>query len=419
MSRHQKYQKKGSKAIKEPDIECIEEVKKEQNRIGKCSIEFLEADRKTFIQNAIEMNSIFEYRRKNKFSDTEMVTRAKNILQSLVYLVLNDDFYNEIKKIRAKISIPLKGFDSEKEYNDWALQYGRRCLSKNNILLNGREKETYFMLHGYEKVYQETEDFIKKHKLCYAKDIMHLAPIISRFISRRLKFEKFFSFVYPSVYEHALHCRMDGKMCDKFQRGFEINVIELEDLDLNFFASQWSYDIFPFTKLTGMGELFRDFYEREFYSEKNLKDYDAKYLKLKMKKLNVKENKDKIKKRQGLEVIEKDDFIKIEFTTNFFTKPSDIISFYKKEKYRIQKLLASKEERIRKIQKLHLTEKFERNYQIWELQRKGLSYDEISGEMFSMGDEYELGDKYINKIKGELGEFKVNITNALKRKIIF
>lgn len=417
MSRHKFYQKRGTKAVIDADDEVLSEIDKNKKRVGKYSSEFLEIDRKAFVENAIEMNSIFEYRRKNKFSDTEMVTRAKNILQSLVYLILNDDFYNKIKKIRAKISIPLKGFDSEKEYNDWALQYGRRCLSKNNILLNGKEKETYFMSHGYKKVYQETEAFIKKHKLCYAKDIMHLVPIISRFISRKLKFEKFVSFVYPLVCEHALHCRMDGKMCDKFQRGFEINVIELEDSDSTFFTSQWSYDIFPFTKLTGLGEMLRDFYEREFYSEKSLKDYDLKYLKLKMKKLNVKENKDKIKKRQGLEVIEKDDFIKIEFTTNFFTKPSDIISFYKKEKYRIQKLLASKEDRICKIQKLHLTEKFERNYRIWELQRKGMTYDEISGYLYDKNE--DIGDAYINNIKGELGEFKSNIRESLNRKIVF
>jgi len=417
MSRHQKYQKKGTKVIVNPEVEANQESEKRERLRNKINDEFLEMDRKIFVENAIEMNGIFEYRRKNKFSDTEMVTRAKNILQSLVYLVLNDDFYNEIKKVRAKISIPLKGFDSKKEYDDWALQYGRKCLFKNKILLSGKEKETYFMSHGYEKVYQETEAFIKKHKLCCSKDIMHLAPIISRFISRKLKFEKFISFVYPSVYEHALHCRMDGKMCEKFQRGFEINVIELEDSDSTFFTSQWSYDIYPFTKLTGMGELFRDFYEREFYSEKNLKDYDLKYLKLKIKRLCVKENKNKIKKKQGLEVVEQDNFVKVIFTTNFFTKPSDIIKFYKKEKYRIRKLLASKEEKIRKIQKLHIAEKFERNYQIWELQRKGMSYDEISDYMYDNGK--DLGDYYVNKIKGELGEFKSNIQNSLNRKIVF
>ncbi len=170
-------------------------------------------------------------------------------------------------------------------------------------------------------------------------------------------------------------------------------------------------------KQSSIGELFRDFYEREFYSEKNLKDFDLEYLKLKMKRLCIKENKDKIKKRQGLEVVGWDDFVKVTFTTNFFTKPSDIINLYKKEKYQIQKLLSSREDGIRKIQKLHLTEEFERNYQIWELQRKGMSYDEISACMYDKGK--DLGDYYINKIKSELGEFKSNIRDSFNRKIVF
>jgi hypothetical protein len=393
MSQHKKYQKKGTRVFVDADTEYIEEAEKSQNRVKKSSREFLEADRKAFVENAIEMNDIFEYRRKAKFDDTEIITRAKNIIQSLVYLVLNDDFYSEIKRIRGRLVIPHSGFDSNKEYDMWS---------------SGKDKRA---------VYQEAEKFIGRYKLCYDKDIFNLAPIIEKFISYKLNRDKFSSVVYPSVYEDALHCRVKGNASSRFVRGFDIEVNEIENSQTSFFANQWTLIIFPFTKLTGLGEMLRDFYEREFYSEKNLKDYDSKYLKLEMKKLSVKENKDKIRNKQGLEVIERDDFVKVAFTTNFFTKPSDIINLYKKEKQRIQKLLASKEDRIRRIQKLHLTEEFERNYRIWELQKKGMTYDEISSYMFDKDE--DLGDSYVNNIKGELGEFKSNIQDSLNRRIVF
>lgn len=400
MSRHQKYQKRGSKAIKEPDIECIEEAEKSQNRVGKSSKEFLEADRKAFVENAIEMNGVFEYRRKNKFSDTEITTRAKNILQSLVYLILNDDFYDEIRGIRGRMAIPLGGFNSDKEYKNWSLQKDKKAI------------------------YREAEKLIDGHRLCYKKDIINLAPVIEKLISHKLNWDKFSSVVYPSAYEDALHCRVKGNASSKFVRGFDIEVNEIEDSKTSFFASRWTLTIFPFTKLTGLGEMLRDFYEREFYSENNLKDYDAKYLKLKMKKLNVKENKDKIKKKQGLEVVAQDDFVKVAFTTNFFTKPSDIINLYKKEKQRIQKLLASREDRIRSIQKLHLGEKFERNYRIYNLYKASRGKkdlyaiaDEIFGEPQDICSEDEK--KRLNDIKGELGKFNAGIRDALKRKIVF
>lgn len=392
MSRHKFYQKRGSKAVVDADDEALSEIDKDKKRIEKSNREFLEMDRKVFVENAIEMNGIFEYRR-NKFSDTEIITRAKNILQSLVYVVLNDEFYDEVRKIRGRMAIPSGGFNSDKEYKNWLLQ------------------------KDIKAVYKEAEKLIDRHRLCYKKDVINLAPIVEKLISHKLNWDKFSSVVYPSVYEDALYCRVNGKVSSRFVRGFDIEVNAIEDSQTSFFTSQWTLTIFPFTKLTGMGEMFRDFYEREFYSEKNLKDYDAKYLKLKMKKLNIKDNKDKIKKKQGLEVIGQDDFVKVTFTTNFFTKPSDIINFYKKEKPNIQKLLTLREDRVRKAQKLHLTEKFERNYHIWELQRKGMTYDEISGYLYDKNE--DMGDAHINNIKGELGEFKANIRDSLNRKIVF
>lgn len=390
MSRHKLYQKRGTKAVIDADDEVLSEIDKDKKRAGKSSREFLEADRKAFVENAIEMNGIFEYRR-GKFNDTEIVTRAKNILQSLVYLILNDEFYDEVRKVRGRMAIPFGGFDSDKEYGNWSLHKDKKAI------------------------YREAEKLIDRHRLCYKKDVINLAPVIEKLISHKLNWDKFSSVVYPSVYEDALHCRVKGNASSRFVRGFDIEVNDIEDSQTSFFTSQWTFTLFPFTKLTGLGEMLRDFYEREFYSEKNPKDYDLKYLKLKMKKLGV--GKDKLKKNQGLEIIEQDDFVKVTFTTNFFTKPSDVVNLYKEEKHQIQKLLVSKEDRIRKIQKLHLTEKFERNYRIWELQKRGMSYDEISAYMYDKGK--DLGDYYVNKIKGELGEFKANIRDSLNRRIVF
>lgn len=391
MSRHKFYKKKGTKVVIDADDEALSEADKSNKRLAKSARHFLEDDRKVFVENAIEMNNIFEYRRKNKFSDSELITRAKNIVQSLVYLILNDEFYGEIGRIRNRLSFPHSGFNLDKDYQSW---------------LKHNDNKT---------VYREAEKLIERYKLCFQKDTINLAPIIEKFIAYKLNWDKFESVVYPSAYEDAPHCRIKGSAGSRLFAGFDIAVKELEDSRDNFLANDWTLNLYPFTKLTGLGELLRDFYEREFYSEKNPKDLDLKYLKLKMKKLGV--EKDRVKKKQGLSVIEQDDFLKIQFTTNFFTKSSDIINLFKKEHSRIKKLLLSREDRIRKIQKLHLTEKFERNYQIWELQRKGMTYDEISAYMYDKNE--DIGDSYVNNLKGELGEFKANIRDSLNRKIVF
>jgi hypothetical protein len=417
MSRHKKYEKKGTKAVIESYKESLEEAEKRKLISEKAGKEFLEADRRSFVKNIIKLNDIFEYRRKAKFKDAEIITRAKNILQSVTYLVLNDIFYAEIQKVREQISIPIAGFSSERRYKDWALQYGKQYHPYRDSLLLNKEENIYFESFGYKKVYEKAETLIKKHKLCFAKDIMHLAPIISRFISRKLGFEKFISVALPSVYENALHCRMDGEMCDKFMRGFEINIIEIEDSESSFFSNHWDFNLFPFTKLTGLGEMFRYFYEREFYCEKNIKDFDPGYLEVKMKRLDVNKNKIRIKQSEKLEVVDNGDYLTLIFTTNFFTKPSDVIKLYKDKKKQIKKLLESEENKFRKIQKRNIAEKFSRNFELWELHKKGLSYDKISGIMYDKGN--DLGDSYINSLKGELGEFKDNIQKALKRKIVF
>ncbi|MFZ2226473.1 MAG: hypothetical protein WA064_03385 [Candidatus Moraniibacteriota bacterium] len=393
MARAKKYQKKGTKVVIDVDDEIASEKKKDNERFSNADREFLEADRKVFIENVIKLNDIFEYRRKAKFKDAEALTRAKNILQSLVYLILNDTFYLEIQKIRKQMLIPIGAFKSEKSYVDWSLS------------------------HNNKKIYQEAEALIKKYKLCFDKDIVNLAPIIGSFISRRLKFNKFLSIVYSSVYEDALHCRIKSDACAGFVRGFEIDVIELEDSDCNFFTNQWSYKLFPFTKLTGIEEMFRDFFKREFYCEKNIKDYDLEYIKFIKKKLNVDKNKDKIKKEEKMEVIDKGDYLILLFITNYFTKSSDIINLYKKKKERVHSLLALKEGNIRKIQKLHLTEKFERNYRIWEFFKKGMPYDEIYDNIY--GEKDVPSSASLNTSKGEVGEFLANIRDSIKRKIIF
>lgn len=73
-------------------------------------------------------------------------------------------------------------------------------------------------------------------------------------------------------------------------------------------------------------------------------------------------------------------------------------------------------QKAEEIQKKFLSENFYRNYRIFILQKKGLTYKEIDSQ--TARENLEMSG-ITDSIKWELGEFKANIRDSLRRKIIF
>lgn len=442
MSRAKKYEKRGSLETVKPDDQALEEPEEIRWALKRKEKKPLESDRLTFVENAIRLNEEIENQRKKKTN--EIMTRAKNILQSLVYLVLNEDFYTEIEKARKNLGIPESGFHSKKRYEVWAIEYGKKNHpNRGDLFLMGQYGEEYFYSFGYKAVEREAELIVRKRKLCFEKDVINLVPAIYSFMSRSLKFEEFFPRFYSIVCENALYCKTGGELNDRFMPGFDVTVVELENSKSRFFTNQWSYKLFPFTRITNIRELFRDFFKRNFYYEKDIKDFDPNYLEMMKKEFDAEKNRNKIKKAESLKISDEKDYILLTFTTNFFTKPSDVINLCRKEKKKIGNLLKSKENKVRDFQKLHLGEEFERNCKIYTLGmvKSGIMglhsiADEVFGEpvdvipvkgnLTGFYNSHKHKDiptrnekKDFNSVKGELGKFKAKIRDILKRKIVF
>lgn len=100
----------------------------------------------------IEM--LIDYLRQEKSS-----AGVKNLIQSFIFLILNDDFHAEILKIRKKYGIPLFGFDSQNQFDVW----------------NTKKDKT-------SALYEEVGAFLAKHKLTYKKFVPLISNIIIQYI---------------------------------------------------------------------------------------------------------------------------------------------------------------------------------------------------------------------------------------------
>ncbi|MFW5871718.1 MAG: hypothetical protein ACOCUT_01290 [bacterium] len=81
-----------------------------------------------------------------------------NLMHSFVYLILNDDFNQEIIKIRLNIGIPSNGFISKEEYNNWKTKEKLKELSRR------------------------TKEFINNRNLCYERQESIIIEMIKSYI---------------------------------------------------------------------------------------------------------------------------------------------------------------------------------------------------------------------------------------------
>jgi hypothetical protein len=112
----------------------------------------------------IKRKSIDEVRRRyieaiiKNLEENKFTSDIDNLMQSFVYLILNDKFHRNIRKIRKSNLIALNGFIENKKYENW----------KNKERLN--------------KLYSEVANFITKNNLSYVRYKPLIAELIKDYV---------------------------------------------------------------------------------------------------------------------------------------------------------------------------------------------------------------------------------------------
>ncbi|HCU01883.1 TPA: hypothetical protein DIC62_03785 [Candidatus Nomurabacteria bacterium] len=423
MSRAKLYQKRGTKVLVNPEDESIEEAEKHK-KIGSKK-NWLELDRDNFIKHLLKLSDIIDRQISKQTNEAKIydLSRSKNILQSLVYLILNPIFYREIVKIRKKLKISQCGFQKTNSYKKWAIEYTKKydldykkrelhyAISKKNKVKQCKDILCSF---GYNRVFQEAEWIVKTHKIANKRDATTLTTIVASFITRRLKFDSFVQKVAPIIYENNNSFLVGG---------FDVKVKELPLSHEDFFKYHWIVKLYPFCNKTEIGSVVKDFFERNMIYEKNEKSCDTGWVKFQINNLKI--NKKEWMQKSELEIKDGKNIVALKFTSDYFSKPSQIVKLYKEKKDEINEMLRKKEEKLKKIQKKHLGRNFARNYFIYKeymiSRDKKTSLQDIYEKIFGEKNDISFDEekKSFNVVKGELGEFRAYIRDAIKRKIIF
>lgn len=275
---------KNQNEVWQEELDDIERVKK--SAVKNLNKDAIEKDRELIINNLMELNDILESHRIRKINKAD-VPRGKNILQSLVYLILNDKFYADILSIRKKLAILAEGFESERQYRQWAAEYTKKNSLNfeekkfhQKILKAGKVRFSKYVLcaDGFNRAYEEMKYLVNKYGLANARDESNLATILMYFLTRKLKFEKFFQVIIPMIAE-----RKD----ESLTAGFDVDAKELPNSHTSFYKCEWKVRLYPFTNITGFKKLLKNYFEREQIHEKNKKLYDEQWVKLQLGKLKI------------------------------------------------------------------------------------------------------------------------------------
>ncbi len=415
MAKSKHYQKRGSKAVIPPDDEIFSNIEKQKKSDKRKT---LEMDRENFIKHLLKVSDDIDTQLSEQAKDLRMydLSRSKNSLQSLVYLILNNTFYREIARIRKKLKILPFGFQTGMHYKRWAIAYTKKydlnykkrelryaVLKKDKV----RQAGDIICSYGYESVFREAQWLVRKYGLTNKRDTSILATIIASFITRRLKFDSFLQRVVSIIYENHNSYLVGG---------FDVTVKEFPLSSKDFYKCQWVVKLYPFCNKTRIGNYVKDYFGREIIHKKNEKSYDRQYVRVQIKKLNIDQKGWKQKPRLGIK--DGKDIIELRFTTDFFTKPSHIINLYNESSARIKAILEKKEECLMKIQKRNLGRNFTRNYSMYKMHKEGIPYGNIYDEIYGVNSE-TFSQSEENTPKGEIGKFQSHIRDSIKRKIVF
>ena len=165
----------------------------------------LDKSRKEYIEGAIR-----------NIRENKPISGFKNLMQSFVYLILNDDFNRAVLSVRYKLNIPKSGFASKRDFNAW------------------KNKE------NFNKLYEKSGKIIEKFQLCFEKH----KPIITELIKCYLLLDEFNPKSYMSLTNKKFNY-------DEFIGGFDVPDPEIgKENTKNFDKISWEICIQPTDNIT-------------------------------------------------------------------------------------------------------------------------------------------------------------------------
>jgi hypothetical protein len=238
----------------------------------------------------------------------------KNLIQSLIYLTLNDDFQQAIVRVRRKLKIPDDGFESIEAYEKW------------------RNRERAKQLN------REASDFVRENKLTYDR----LEPLLIEIIHQYIRLVKI---DYPDNKYEDEHLQMIDRFCKRatssygrIVSGFDVPdpVLGKQNTD-DFDKVWWEVYVQPSDNLTRFRKILQSYFGRMM--RYHFKDYlDSGLFRIANKKVIGYWNR-RIQKQIKMNVIQDNENLRVilKYQTFFNTKTKEVLREYDRQRKAIRK----------------------------------------------------------------------------------
>ncbi|MFZ2193166.1 MAG: hypothetical protein WAV31_02895 [Candidatus Moraniibacteriota bacterium] len=318
------------------------------------------------IARKIYIEKIIKNLEENKFTSD-----IDNLMQSFVYLILNDKFHRNIKRLRKSQNIAPSGFLSDEKYQKWK--------SKNKL----------------DALYLATTDFIEKNNLSYKR----LRPIVTEMIKDYILGKDFI----PQTHYSLINKRFSYH---SFIGGFDVPDPKIiKDDAKNFYKIFWEVYIQPTDNLSQFKKSLKKYFV--WFMDFNFKDGVFEF--------DVKVN---MKKTAELLITTNDSNLILQFISYSNTKTREIEKLFKQNKKKISEL----HKKIKKLQKEHKALNFSRKIKHYLCYLDGLSPSKAEWQLYrKMKTPEERRNprfaKRISEIKTNYNEVRISVSEAFKSRL--
>jgi hypothetical protein len=299
-----------------------------------------------------------------------------NLMQSFVYLILSDDFNDEIIEIRLDIGIPKNGFIKKEDYNEWKTE------------------------ERLKELYQESKKLIDAKKLCYERQ----RPIITEIIKSYILLDDFLPQKRASLMSRRFsHHRLVG--------GWDVpDPVLGKENTKDFDKVFWEVYLHPSDNLTEFKRALQHYYVwmMNFHFKE---DFNQRLFEIKNRNV-IKNLNPRLKKSVEVSIISepKKFRITIKFQSYLNTKTKEIIREFDKMRNKLkvfQKEFSHKDNRELM---------FKRKLEHYSLYLEGKSAPEIEGVLYDK-DVLSSYSRKSDAIRTDIKETKRNVATIMSRKL--
>lgn len=295
---------------------------------------------------------------------------VKNILQSFVYLILNDNFHREILKIRKELKMPEK----YEEYENWK--------SKKKL----------------ESLYEKTKNLINEHQLSYEQH----EPLVVEFIKNYI--------LLKIISANSL--KVKSWSYNKFVGGFDVPDPKIgKENSEDFDKIKWEVYLKPTDNVTQFGRSLEKYFV--WMMNFHFKEYFKSELFNVSNKRNLRKYNPYDKKITRIKLIPRKDKLIIKFVSYLNTKTKEIERLFEISKPKIFKF--QKESKgLQKDNRAYLFSEKVRQY-IFFLD--GYSASRFEKEFYPRTNEQNYYSKKYESIRTNIKEMNKNVAQAFGQKL--